>query len=113
MHHDVFQLINPVGVPVPEKNPQNQVHEVDLEAEQAKSDREDLKARNRKAAKKWRDKKDTTLHQLAATNDNLRQEAMKLRNESLSLIAENRVLESELHFFQIFMTKIMGSSQKK
>jgi hypothetical protein len=69
---------------------------------------DDLKARNRVAAKKWRDKKDETLYQLEATNDHLREEALRLRNSALNLRAENAVLEEELQFFQSFMSKIMN-----
>ncbi|EAY18519.1 hypothetical protein TVAG_083740 [Trichomonas vaginalis G3] len=113
--------MNPIGIVVPEKqpvypNPQQEDDESsddDHISKHSKVDKEELKARNRKAAKKWRDKKDSTLHQLAETNDDLRKQALKLRSESLSLIAENRVLESELRFFQTFMTKIMGTNQKK
>jgi hypothetical protein len=69
--------------------------------------REDLRARNKIAAKKWRDKKDETLTDLEAKNDRLRVEALGLRRELLTLKAENHVLEDELKFFQAFMTKIM------
>lgn len=72
--------------------------------------REDVKARNRIAAKKWRDKKDCLLYQLEAKNDELRKTAMNLRTTSLSLQTEIRVLEDELRFFQTFVTKIMNSS---
>lgn len=73
--------------------------------------REDIKARNRIAAKKWRDKKDSLLYQLEAKNDELRKTALSLRTTSLSLQTEISVLEDELRFFQTFMTKIMNSSQ--
>jgi len=70
--------------------------------------KEDLRARNRVAAKKWRDKKDEILCELENTNDRLRHEALKLRTEIYSLQTENHVLEEELKFFQTFMTKFMG-----
>jgi hypothetical protein len=69
--------------------------------------KEEFRARNRIAAKKWRDKKDETLYQLEATNDQLRKTALDLRRQILGIQTENRVLEEELKFFQAFMTKIM------
>ena len=71
-------------------------------------DKEEKKLRKRIATKRWRDKKDGSLHSLEALNDQLREQALELRKQSLSLIAENRILEKELHFFQNFMTKIMN-----
>lgn len=71
----------------------------------------DHKARNRIAAKKWREKKDETLYQLEQQNDILRAEALNLRNEALSISTENKVLEDELNYFQTFMTKIMNANQ--
>ena len=74
---------------------------------------EDIKERNRIAAKKWRDKKDSLLYELESTNDNLRSRALTLRNESLSLQTENKILKEELSFFQSFMTHIMNSKPKQ
>ena len=67
-----------------------------------------LKARNRIAAKKWRDRKDDSMHDLEIINDDLREQALELRNQCLALSAENKVLEKELRFFQSFMSKIMN-----
>ena len=75
--------------------------------------KEVLKARNRAAAKKWRDKKEELLYELEAENDKLREDALRLRNESLSLQTENQVLEDELRFFQSFMTKIMNVTPRQ
>lgn len=75
--------------------------------------REDLKARNRIAAKKWRDRKDEMLAGLEMANDTLRRDALSLRNEVLALQTENQVLEDELRFFQAFMTKIMNVAPKQ
>ena len=74
----------------------------------SKTNHEDLKARNRVAAKKWRDKKDEVLSKLEIANDQLRHEAFKLRNEALSLKTENEILENELNYFQSFMSRIMN-----
>jgi len=73
-----------------------------------KGNKDDLKARNRVAAKKWRDRKDNTMHNLEEINDSLREQALDLRNQSMSLQAENKILENELRFFQVFMTRIMN-----
>jgi hypothetical protein len=75
--------------------------------------KDDLRARNKVAAKKWRDKKDDTLYDLEARNDRLRGEALGLRKELMALKTENRVLEEELRFFQSFMTKIMKVSPQE
>jgi hypothetical protein len=70
------------------------------------ANKEGLRARNRLAAKKWRDRKDETLYQLEATNDQLRQEALRLRAESCALQTLNQVLDDELKFFQSFMLNL-------
>jgi hypothetical protein len=77
------------------------------------SSKNELRARNRVAAKKWRDKKDETLYNLEARNDQLRLEALRLRGTLNALQTENRVLEEELTFFQSFMTRIMSITPKK
>ena len=90
-----------------------QIDEIDNNKPKSKKiDKEEKKARNRIAAKKWRDKKDGSLYSLEAINDKLREQALDLRKQSLSLIAENRILEKELHFFQNFMTRIMNVGPK-
>ena len=66
-----------------------------------------LKERNRLAAQKWRQKKELYLGDLETTNDQLRQQALELRNVALSLKVQNKILEDELQFFQSFMSKIM------
>jgi hypothetical protein len=76
------------------------------------SGKDELRARNRVAAKKWRDKKDATLYDLEARNDQLRLEALRLRRQAMALQTENQVLEDELKFFQSFMTKIMNVTPK-
>lgn len=78
----------------------------------SEASKEDLKARNRIAAKKWRDKKDERLYELESSNDILRKDALTLRNEVLALQTENQVLEDELRFFQTFMTKIMNGAPR-
>jgi hypothetical protein len=75
--------------------------------------KDDLRARNKVAAKKWRDKKDETLSDLEGKNDQLRAEALDLRKQLMSLKTENHVLEDELKFFQSFMTKIMKVSPQE
>jgi hypothetical protein len=76
------------------------------------SGKDDLRARNRVAAKKWRDKKDEMLSNLESRNDQLRLEALRLRRQAMALQTENQVLEDELKFFQSFMTKIMNVTPK-
>jgi hypothetical protein len=73
---------------------------------------DDVRARNRVAAKKWRDKKDEALYQLEATNDRLRQEALSLRNAVRRLQAENQILDDELRFYQSFMTSFMNTGTR-
>ena len=108
--------INIIPQNVPEKtseeNSDDEQQQQQKQSKSKKTDREEIKARNRIAAKKWRDKKDDSLYTYEALNDNLREEAMRLRNDSLTLLAENRVLENELRFFQTFMTKIMNGAPK-
>ncbi|OHT01190.1 hypothetical protein TRFO_32078 [Tritrichomonas foetus] len=87
-------------------NPNPQIHK-------EKSNHEDLKARNRIAAKKWRDKKDEALATLESANDELRKEALQLRNVVLSLKTETQVLENELRYFQSFMSRIMNKTPNK
>lgn len=70
-------------------------------------DKNDLKERNRVAAKKWRQKKDQYLNQLEMENDLLRQQALSLLKQVRSLNSENQLLEEELLFFQAYMTQIM------
>jgi hypothetical protein len=70
------------------------------------ANKEDLRARNRVASKKWRDRKDETLYQLEATNDQLRQEALRLRAESCALQTVNQVLDDEIKFFQSVMLNL-------
>ena len=67
----------------------------------------DIKARNRVAAKKWRAKKDSYLTELENENDTLRQEYLALTSQQQSIKVENSILEKELQFFQMFMSKIM------
>jgi hypothetical protein len=78
-----------------------------------RDDKADLRARNRVAAKKWRDKKDDSLYDLEAKNDRLRAEALELRRQALALQSENHILEEELTFFQSFMAKIMTVAPKE
>jgi hypothetical protein len=85
----------------------------DQAAQPPRDGKDGLRARNRIAAKKWRDKKDDTLYELEATNDQLRREALELRRQVLGLETENHVLEEELRFFQSFMTKIMNVTPKQ
>ncbi|KAH0795588.1 ATF-like basic leucine zipper transcription factor B-ATF-related protein [Histomonas meleagridis] len=98
-----------VKIEQPQENPANEKQI----SENQQDRREDIKARNRIAAKKWRDKKDNLLSELEATNDELRRKAFALSKESLSIQTENKILEEELGFFQYFMTEIMGSSTKQ
>jgi hypothetical protein len=72
-----------------------------------------LRARNRVAAKRWRDKKDDELYNLETTNDQLRREALSFRKQLLVLQTENHVLGDELRFFQSFMTNIMNVAPKQ
>ena len=102
---------NVVGQTNEESSGEEQVQQM-KQGKSKKTDKEEIKARNRIAAKKWRDKKDDSLYTFEALNDNLREEAMRLRNDSLTLLAENRVLENELRFFQTFMTKIMNGAPR-
>lgn len=72
------------------------------------NEKSDLKERNRLAAQKWRLKKDHYLGELENTNDELRQQALDLCNQAHTLRIENKVLEEQLQYFQMFMTKIMN-----
>lgn len=65
------------------------------------------KERNRIAAKKWRSKKDAELRSLEAANDQLRTEALSLLGEMNGLRSQGKVLESELAFFQRYLSKIV------
>ena len=72
-------------------------------------DRSEIKERNRLAAQKWRQKKDHYLSELEESNDQLRKQALELSSQIQSLKVENKVLESELLFFQQFMSKVMSA----
>jgi hypothetical protein len=72
-----------------------------------RDEKDDRRARNKIAAKKWRNKQDEMLYSLEGKNDRLRAEAFDLRKQLMALKTETHVLESELRFFQSFMTKIM------
>jgi hypothetical protein len=76
-------------------------------------DQVDLKTRNRIASKKWREKKNDFLHELEAENEQLRQQAWKLRDDVTTLRAECGILEQELSFFQSFISKIMNPKQER
>jgi hypothetical protein len=65
------------------------------------------KYRNRMAAQKWRDKKGRYLLELEAENDNLRKQAFAFSSKLQLLKVENGLLESELTYFQSFMSKMM------
>ena len=77
------------------------------DAERTKVKKDDLKERNRMAAQKWRNKKEAHLYELEDLNDKLRIEVFNLQSKAKQMMAENRVLENELVFFQKFMSKIM------
>lgn len=68
----------------------------------------DHKERNRLAAQKWRAKKDQSLSTLEDENDHLRKSVYDLQSQALQLHVENKILESELQYFQQFMSKIMS-----
>lgn len=68
----------------------------------------DHKERNRLAAQKWRAKKDQSLSTLEDENDHLRKSVFDLQSQALQLHVENKILESELQYFQQFMSKIMS-----
>lgn len=68
----------------------------------------DHKERNRLAAQKWRAKKDQSLSTLEDENDHLRKTVFDLQSQALQLSVENKILESELQYFQQFMSKIMS-----
>lgn len=74
-------------------------------------EKSDLRERNRLAAQKWRKKKDQHLAELEELNDQLRKQALELVTQTQLLRAENKVLESELLFFQQFMSKIMSGTK--
>lgn len=76
---------------------------------QPADDRSEIKERNRIAAQKWRQKKDHYLGELEEANDQLRKQALELSSQIQSLKVENKVLESELLFFQQFMSKVMSA----
>lgn len=91
--------------------PQNEYHEnkdSEVEDEIVVDDKSDLRERNRVAAQKWRKKKDNYLSDLEATNDQLRTQVFKLNAQAVQLTTENQVLENELKYFQVFVTKVMA-----
>ncbi|OHT09759.1 hypothetical protein TRFO_21180 [Tritrichomonas foetus] len=65
------------------------------------------KIKNRLAAKRCREKKDQMLLQLEMSNDILRQEALRLSRQAMTLQIENRYLEDDLKFFQKFMAVLI------
>jgi hypothetical protein len=69
-----------------------------------------VKYRNRVAAQKWRDKKGRYLIELEGENDNLRKQAFAFNTKLQLLKVENGLLESELAYFQSFMTQMMKKS---
>ena len=73
----------------------------------------DHKERNRIAAQKWRAKKDECLSTLEEENDVLRKKVFDLQAQALQLSTENNILESELQYFQQFMSRIMFFAPKK
>lgn len=73
-------------------------------------DSEEIRLRNRKAAKKWREKRNESLSQLEALNDKLRNEALKLYSDMKTVRGQNQVLEKEIEFFQKFVSQAMGNS---
>jgi DNA repair exonuclease SbcCD ATPase subunit len=73
----------------------------------------DLKSRNRVASKKWREKKNDFLHELKAENEQLRQQAWRLRDDVTTLRAECGILDQELNFFQSFISQIMNPKQER
>ncbi|KAK8840341.1 hypothetical protein M9Y10_030899 [Tritrichomonas musculus] len=68
-----------------------------------------LKERNRIAARKWRQKKESYLSSLELDNEVLRQKALKLYQEMQSIKIENGFLGKELQYFQDFMSSILKS----
>ncbi|OHT12298.1 hypothetical protein TRFO_18003 [Tritrichomonas foetus] len=81
-------------------------------AENDEVEKKDYKERNRIAAQKWRKKKDAYLMNLENENDQLRQEALKLCNQTNSLKIENSFLEKELQFFQMFIATVMKTPKE-
>lgn len=106
----IDSLLSPMQVPVKSNENQIQVSSKELELERQKLDH---KERNRIAAQKWRAKKDETLLTLEEENDILRKKVFDLQAQSLQLNVENRILDSELQYFQHFMSKIMSVNPKK
>lgn len=74
---------------------------------------EDLREKNRIAAKNWRTKKDKYLANLEATNDDFKRQVISLCCQIKALKVENEFLESELHFFQSLMSSIVKTSKDK
>jgi hypothetical protein len=70
-----------------------------------------LKERNRMAAQRWRERKNHYLVELEGSNDLLRKQALDLTNQLQLLKVENRVLESELAYFQSFMTNMIRGAK--
>jgi hypothetical protein len=66
--------------------------------------------RSRQAAQKWRKKKEQYLKQLESTNASLRREALHLAEEVQCLERGNKVLITELQFFQSYTSMIMQAS---
>ena len=99
----------PLQVNVPTQ-PQNQLNSKEAELERQKLDH---KERNRIAAQKWRAKKDESLQTLEEENDVLRKKVYDLQAQALCLSTENKILDSELQYFQHFMSRIMSVAPKK
>jgi hypothetical protein len=77
----------------------------------AEDDGLELKQRNRMAAQRWRERKNRYLVELEGLNDSLRKQALDLTNQLQLFKVENRMLESELAYFQSFMTNIMRAAK--
>jgi hypothetical protein len=67
----------------------------------------EARERNRRAARKWREKQDDYLKELENENDVLRRQALQRSAELECLELANRVLDKELAFFEECMRRIM------
>jgi hypothetical protein len=74
-------------------------------------EREDQRARNRRAASKWRQKNDEYLSKLEEDNNSYRRKAFDMLAQLRGMTLENSVLEEQLSFFQKFVSGVVNGGK--
>lgn len=77
------------------------------QAPSKETEENNLRERNRIAAKKWRMKRDKYLEELEQENDELRKQAFVLYKQMQELRIESEFFNEEIQFFQSFMASII------